>query len=252
MKTFVFPKLMFRSSVISVSTELIKEVNSICYNFIWNGSDKVKRNAITADIEKNMLDIESMIRTKIVTCLKKKKKKKKILEDYPSLWKTILNDRLLPVGGSFVLQCNFETSKLNVNLPMYYRQWFEVWSELKAKTPNSFHNIVNEILGTTGFADKKSIYRRDIAELGFLKVRDLISANALAFDCLHLGLNPEQNFFVMRIVSSILSHWRLSIKTSTLPLVIDPIRYDPLVTLESKSFLDVPSKYIYNFFRGKK
>ncbi|KAL9967729.1 hypothetical protein ACROYT_G026019, partial [Oculina patagonica] len=106
-KTFIVPKLMFRASVISVSTELIKEANSICYNFIWNGRDKVKRNAFTADIEKgglNMLDIESMIRTKRVTCLTK------FLEDNRSPWKTILNNRLLPVGGRFVLHCNFEIS----------------------------------------------------------------------------------------------------------------------------------------------
>ena len=66
-QTFIVPKLMFRASEISVSTEFIKEANSICYNFIWNGRDKVKRNAVTPDIEKrglNMHDIESMIRTK--------------------------------------------------------------------------------------------------------------------------------------------------------------------------------------------
>lgn len=115
-RTFIVPKIMFPASLISVSTELIKEANSICYTLIWNGRDKVKWNAVTADIEKgglNMLDIESMIRTKRVTCLKK------FLQDYWNHWKTILNNCLLPVGGSFVLHCNFKTSKLNVNLPMY-------------------------------------------------------------------------------------------------------------------------------------
>ena len=33
-QTFIVPKLMFRASVISFSTEFIKEANSICYNFI--------------------------------------------------------------------------------------------------------------------------------------------------------------------------------------------------------------------------
>ena len=42
-KTFAIPKLMFRASVISMPNELVKEVNSILYNFIWNGKDKVKR-----------------------------------------------------------------------------------------------------------------------------------------------------------------------------------------------------------------
>ena len=53
---------MFRASVIPVSKELIKEANSVLYNFIWNGKDKVKRLALISDIEiggLKMLDIQS-------------------------------------------------------------------------------------------------------------------------------------------------------------------------------------------------
>lgn len=51
---------MFRTLVISIPTKLTKGANSISYNFIGNGKDKVK-NAITLDIEKgglNMIDID--------------------------------------------------------------------------------------------------------------------------------------------------------------------------------------------------
>ena len=43
---------MYRVSVIPISVELIKEANSIFYDLIWNGKDKVKRNAFTSEIEK--------------------------------------------------------------------------------------------------------------------------------------------------------------------------------------------------------
>ena len=59
-KTFSIPKLMFRASVISIPNELVKEVNSILYSFIWNGKDKVKRCVLISDIDKGglkMLDI---------------------------------------------------------------------------------------------------------------------------------------------------------------------------------------------------
>ena len=88
---------MFRASAIPISKELIKNANSIFFNFIWNGKDKVKRNVLTSTIESgglNMLDIDSMICTKPVFCLKK------YLEDYPSPWKFFLDERLLSVGGS--------------------------------------------------------------------------------------------------------------------------------------------------------
>ena len=72
---------MFRAFVIPTSKELIKEVNSILYWFIWNGKDKVKLHALISDTEMGglkMLDINSMISAKRVTCLKK------FLEDYQS------------------------------------------------------------------------------------------------------------------------------------------------------------------------
>ena len=61
-KTFAIPKFMFRASVIPTPKELVKEANSIFYNYIWNGKDKVKRCALISDIEKGglkMLDIDS-------------------------------------------------------------------------------------------------------------------------------------------------------------------------------------------------
>ena len=86
-KTFAIPKFMPKAFVIPTSEELIKEVNSILYSFIWNGKDKVKRHALMSDIEMGglkMLDIDSMISAKRITCLKK------FLEDYRSTWKTML------------------------------------------------------------------------------------------------------------------------------------------------------------------
>ena len=61
-------------------------MNSILYGFIWNGKDKVKRQALISDLKKGglkMLDIESMIKPKHVAFLKK------FLEEYPTTWKTI-------------------------------------------------------------------------------------------------------------------------------------------------------------------
>ena len=115
-KTFAIPKLMFRASAISISKDLVKEAESIFYHFIWNGKDKVKCNAVISEVENgglNMLDTESMIRTKRVICLQK------FLEDYESPWKMFLGELLKPIGGKFLLHCNFEVSKLNISLPAF-------------------------------------------------------------------------------------------------------------------------------------
>ena len=79
-KTFAIPKLMFRASVLPISKDLIKEADSLFYYFIWNGKDKVKRNVVISEVEKGG-DIDSMVRTRRVICIKK------YLEDYKSPWK---------------------------------------------------------------------------------------------------------------------------------------------------------------------
>ena len=115
-----------RDRVAADISELQKTADSIFYSFIWNGKDKVKRNVLKATIENgglNMLDVDSMVHTKHVFCLKK------YLEDYSSHWKFFLDEKLLSVGGKFVLHCNLDITKLPVMLPPFYQQCFDAWSD---------------------------------------------------------------------------------------------------------------------------
>ena len=199
----------------------------------------------------NMLDIQSMICAKRVTCLKK------LLEDYSSPWKTILDKLLLPVGGRFALHCNFQTSKLKINLPAYYKECFDAWSEVNGKTPSCYEEIINEIIWNNKFLcyDKKSMYRRDIVNLGVVKIKDLISANN-SFSCDFSSLtNPEQRFFLMSIINSIPAEWRSLIKASTNVTSANPIPITPTIKLPSGNvvpILDISPKQIYQIFLQQK
>ena len=134
--------------------ELIKEANSIIYGFIWNGKDKIKGHALISDLNKGelkMLDIESMIKAKRVVCMKK------FLEDYPSSWETIFDKILSPIGRRFILYCNFDTAKLRVPLPAYYKECLDAWLESNNITPSSSHEVVNEIIKTCSFVSKRCL-----------------------------------------------------------------------------------------------
>ena len=213
-KTFAILKLMFRASVLPIYKDLVKEADSLFYSFIWNGKDKVKRNVMTSEVEKgglNMLDIDSMVRRRRVIFLKK------YLEEYKSLWKAFLNELLVPVGGKLILHCNFDTSKLSIDLPSFYKQCFDAWSEVNEKMPSSLPESANEVIWNNKLLciDKKSVYRRDIVELGFLRICDLFSTEKV--------LNLEQDFFIMGIINSMPASWRLTIKGATSALAIDPL-----------------------------
>ena len=115
-KSFAIPKIMSKASLISVSRELIKEVNKELYSFIWKGKDKVKRSALINDIEVNglkMLDLESMISAQRVMCVKK------YVENHESPWKYVLDFYLKKVGGKLLFECNFDNQTLLITLPIF-------------------------------------------------------------------------------------------------------------------------------------
>ena len=45
-KTFVIPIFLYRTSLISLDKEFVKEANKIVFDFIWKGKDNVKRSAL--------------------------------------------------------------------------------------------------------------------------------------------------------------------------------------------------------------
>ena len=44
-KSSIIPKVLSKASLITVTDDLIKEVNSLMYRFNWKGNDKIKRTA---------------------------------------------------------------------------------------------------------------------------------------------------------------------------------------------------------------
>ena len=128
------------------------------------------------------------------------------MEDYKSPWKAFLNEILISVGRKLILHRNFDTSKLSIYLPSLDKQCFGAWSEVNAKTPSLLHEIANEVIWNNKLLriNKESVYRRDIADLGFIRICDLFSTTE--------NLNPEQGFFVMGLINSMPARWRLTIK----------------------------------------
>ena len=170
-----------------------------------------------------MLDIESMIKAKRVMC------SKKFLQDYPSCnaWKIILGKILSPVGGRFLLYCNFDTAKLKISLSAYYKECLDAWSELNRITSSSTHEVINEIIWNNRFLciDKMSIYRGDIIKLGLLKIGDVLRANnSSRFNVYGTSLlSPEQNFFLISLIDSFPAEWRASAKSFTDSSLIEEI-----------------------------
>lgn len=82
---------MSKAALIAVTDDLIKEIISLIYRFIWKGNDKIKRTALINDILEGglkMLDIQSIILAQRVMLLKR------FVDEENSSF-------LSPVGGKF-------------------------------------------------------------------------------------------------------------------------------------------------------
>ena len=143
----------------------------------------IKRSALINDIDiggLKMLDIEFMISAQRVMALKK------YFSDGNSSWKTILDEFLCNVGGKFILFCNFDTRKLPVYIPAFYKECLEAWSELKNSKVVSYEHVIDQIIWNNKniVVDKQSLSKsicfvRELLKLGtcfltlenFFKVR---------------------------------------------------------------------------------
>ena len=102
--------------MICLDKNFVNEANKIIFDFIWKGKDKIKRLALISDIEDGSLKaphLDSIIKTQRILCCQ-------LLEnEQPSSWKTILLHYLKPVGGRFILCCDFDVKTLPIKLPTF-------------------------------------------------------------------------------------------------------------------------------------
>ena len=61
-------------------------------------------------------------------------------------WKITLNYFLSQVGGEFILKCNFDTRKLSVYLPTFYKECLYAWSMLNQSIVSSYEDTVHQVI----------------------------------------------------------------------------------------------------------
>ena len=229
------------------------------YSFIWKGNDKVKRAALINDIENGglrMLDIQSMIHSQRVMVLKKYADKEHI-----SSWRTILDFFLFRVGRDFILKCNFDTRKLPVYLPAFYKECLDVWTLLNESSVSSYSDVVHQVIWNNKFTNvqKVSLYKEYMLLKGIVTVGDLLSDTGSflkGLKVLNANLSPVEHFKlpVMSIVNAIPQRWEFIIRQSTQHVTsyISDMIYLKMGNFDEVALSEVSSKKLYEAFRNKK
>ena len=256
-KTLIVPIFLYRASLISVNKEFVKDVNKIIFDFIWKGKDKVKRSALItgSDIEDGGLKaphLESIIETQRVLCCKK------LASNQPNNWKKIILHYLEPVGGKFILCCDFDLKKLPIKLLAFYKECLKSFVKCSAANRTSLQDqneqdlskaIVwnNEFICVGG----RSVYFGNLAEKGILRMGDIISDNNQFIvksnqKLRELNISPLDLFRLTSVIDAIPAEWREWLTTSA-PIEPFNLHDEIKLSFNGKSVLleTVVSKTVY-------
>ena len=191
------------------------------YSFVWKGKDKVKRAILIGPIEKGglrMPDINSrsMIAAQRIICIKR------YLAPNIASWKFFLDFYLKKVGGKFLFHCNFDYSKLSLNLPDFYKECILTWSSLNHNIPSSHAEISNHILWNNKLIciNSCSVYNQKIIDTGLLTIRDLINYKCRSngiWEPLQLLLSPIDHYLLYSLFSALPKEWRRVLKMNDTP-----------------------------------
>ena len=255
-KSFIIPKVLSKAALIAVTEDLIKDINSLIYRFIWKGNDKIKRAALINDIDDGglkMLDIQSMILAQRVMVLTRFADK-----DNTSSWKITLNYFLSQIGGEFILKCNFDTRKLPIYLPTFHKECLNACSVLNQSSVFSYGDVVHQVIWNNRniIVQKLSLFEKHLFSKGIVTIGDLLSDTGIflkGVKVLNANLSPIEHFKLMSIVDAIRREWRQIIRQDTqhLPLHIGDTIYLKMENSEV-ALSKVSSKLLYNAFKSKK
>ena len=213
-KTFIIPIFLYRASMICLDKEFINEANKVIFDFIWKGKDKVKRLALVSEVEDGGLKaphLESIIKTQRILCCKR------LASKQPSSWKTILLHYLKPVGGKFILCCDFDVKILPVKLPAFYEECLKYFAECSAARQDS--GELSKIIlwnNKTICINGKSVFNRNLAEKGIRRLEDLISENnelITKHKLRELDISPLDAFKLFCVIDALPTEYRRFLKT---------------------------------------
>ena len=92
-------------------------------------------------------------------------------------WKYILDSGLKDVRGKFLLRCNFDVSKLPINVPAFYKGCLHSWSSLVKWTNETTDGVLQQPIWNNKFIciQNKSVYYSCFKNVGLVTIGDMLS-----------------------------------------------------------------------------
>ena len=131
--TLAVPKLIYKASILPYQEEaLINKVKSDIFNFIWNKTDRIKRNTLIGDVKSGgigVIDIETKLKSLKAVWVSKLFKDKGIMYEIVKGYLNKIN--ILPEYLVKTNEKNPNDFRIIDVLPKFYREIFTSFNECK-------------------------------------------------------------------------------------------------------------------------
>ena len=145
-KSLLASQLTYVSSILNLQEKVVKELNTLLYQFVWGGKDRVKRKTIVNDYEKGglkMINLPDFLESLKLSWIKR------LTNETVSTWKNIAYYEFYKLSiGIDIFKCNCNYMSLNEickkemnSMNTFYRSLIEIW--LKCKTIRSVDEVNN-------------------------------------------------------------------------------------------------------------
>jgi hypothetical protein len=151
-KALLSSQLTYINSIINLPENVIKEINTMLYQFVWGGKEKVKRKTIVNDYERGglkMIDLPLYLDSLKITWIRR------LFDENITNWKNIAlyqYSKCTLGVDIFKCNCNYKSlSKIFVkqlhNMNPFYRKLLEIWFNCKTNiSVDVIKNPLSEVI----------------------------------------------------------------------------------------------------------
>ena len=179
LKTLALSKLIYTTSMLTPPDKFVKRVNQSIAQFVWRKKvPKIKQTTMIGSKEKGGLDMPDF--DAINSALKAAWIKRINDSNDNANWSHIPTMLLRPLGGAFLLKCNYDVKSLKVNIPIpFYNEALHAWQIINSSAPHSKEEILNEIIWNNRFIkiNGYSVYYKTWHKVGVEKLKHIICDN---------------------------------------------------------------------------
>lgn len=247
LKIYVFSKLNYVSSLMTVPQNIFEEIEKISFNFIWGGRDRIKRKILYQDYCAGGLRVTNFkifIKTQRIMWIKRL-----LYGEKYSGWKVTFDHFFRSLGGRIIFLCNYDINKMDLKgIPSFYKDMLKAWQELD-KCRHFGENKNNPII----FSNKciclsnKTFFDVELFQKGILQASDIIVRGHLKpiLHFLNLGFETKSLLRIQKIFSAIRNDW---IQSDFMEVDTENFEIELMIFGRLQKLCDIKSRRLYDYF----